>query len=241
MAKSEIVKSFINSIKEIAKKYPEIFIFALITSGVFFYYYFVTDKNSEHVVVIEKYYADADKNIKDRLLNNKRIDSINLCKNLKTLFFYIDDLKQSKMYLATKYQRFFIVCYTIGIFFIILTAVIAFVVTKKGWDHSSRERKSLLLTCTFYGLLLTTFPKLFDQEKNYRTNFSDYTEFSKSQLFIFKKLSPYFDKKDNILINTDSVSLMNAMDTVTTVLMQHSNIDISLDTKQLEVKPIEYK
>ena len=35
--------------------------------------------------------------------------------------------------------------------------------------------------------------------------------------------------------------LLNAMDTVTSVLMQHLNIDINVDQKQLEVKTVDFK
>jgi hypothetical protein len=96
------------------------------------------------------------------------------------------------------------------------------------------------LSCAFYGLLLTAFPKLFDQDQNYRNNYSDYNSLSNTQMFIFKRLSPYMDKKNNILDKADSTVLNNAMDTATTSIMQHSNIDISLDKKQLEQKKIEF-
>ncbi len=145
------------------------------------------------------------------------------------------------MYLATTYQRFLIDCYTIGIFFVVLTAVVTFVVTKKGWDNSNRKRKGLLLTCVFYGILLPLYPKLFDQDQNYKNNFSDYTALSKSQLYIYSRLNPYFGKLDNKLNGKDSTNLLDAMDTVTSVVMQHLNIDISIDQKQLEVKTIDIK
>ena len=230
----------IEKVKVISKTYPEIFIFAFVTIGVMGFFSFLKDKNDDHVVIIEQHYADADTIIQSRLKAKSAIDSISLCKNLKTVYFYINDIKQSKLYLATTYQRFLIGCYTIGIFFIVLTAVITFVVTKKEWDNSNRKRKGLLLTCVFYGILLPLYPKLFDQDQNYKNNFSDYTALSKSQLYIYSRLNPYFGKLDS-LDGKDSAKLLAAMDTVTSVVMQHLNIDISIDQKQLEVKTIDIK
>lgn len=235
------INTISEQIKVLLKTYPEIFIFCFVSIGVLGFFSFISIQNHKEVVTIEQHYADADTIIQTKLKAKSTIDSISLCKNLKTVYFYINDIKQSKMYLATKFQRFLIVCYTIGIFFIVLTAVIAFVVTKKGWDNSSRKRKGLLLSCAFYGILLPTFPKLFDQENNYKNNFSDYTALSKSQLYIYSRLNPYFGKLDNKLDNRDSTMLLNAMDTVTSVLMQHLNIDISIDQKQLEVKTVDFK
>lgn len=235
------VKTLSENIKNVWKVYPEIFIFAFVSLGVLGFFTFVSSENHKDVVTIEQHYAQADTIIQNKLQSKSTIDSIDLCKNLKTVYFYINDIKQSKMYLATKYQRFLIVCYTIGIFFIVLTAVIAFVVTKKGWDNSSRRRKGLLLTCAFYGILLPTFPKLFDQDQNYKNNFSDYTALSKTQLYIYSRLNPYFGKVNNKLGNKDSTNLLSAMDTVTSVLMQHLNINISIDQKQLDVKAIDFK
>ena len=229
---SEKVKSFFET-------YPEIFIFLIISIGVLLSIKNISVGNTIDADEIKKHYNEAELKIQDRLKESPRLDSINLCKNLKTIHSYIGDLKKSKIYLATTYQKFLIICFTIGIFFITLTAVIAFVVTKKGWDNSSRKRKGLLLTSAFYGLLLTAYPKLFDQDENYKTNFTDYTALSKAQLYIFVRLNPYLDKHDNTLNKTDSVALLNAMDTATTVLMQHANIDISLDKKQLEMKTID--
>ena len=227
--------------KKVSKTYPEIFIFCFLSIGVLGFFIFESSVNHLDVNTIKQHYADADTIIQNKLKAKSTIDSINLCRNLRTVYFYINDIKQSKMYLATKYQRYLIICYTIGIFFIALTAVIAFVVTKKGWDNSSRKRKGLLLTCAFYGILLPTFPKLFDQDQNYKNNFSDYTALSKSQLYIYSRLNPYFGKLDNKLDNKDSTMLLNAMDTVTSVLMEHLNIDISVDQKQLEVKTVDFK
>jgi hypothetical protein len=228
------------SIKTTYKTYPEVFIFSFITIGVLFFFRFISDSNKLNVDAIKTYHYSADLKIQERLNTTTRLDSINLCRNLKVVYSYINEIKQSKLHLATKYQKYLIICFTIGIFFVTLTAVIAFVVTKKGWDNSSRKRKGLLLSCAFYGLLLTAFPKLFDQDQNYRNNFSDYTALSNAQMFIFKKLNPYLDKKDNILDNKDSAMLLSVMDTATTVIMQHSNIDISLDKKQLDGKKIEF-
>jgi hypothetical protein len=228
-------------IKVILKTYPEIFIFAFVSIGVVGFFSFLKSKNDNHVVTIEKHYTHADTIIQSKLKEKSAIDSISLCKNLKTVYFYINDIKQSKLYLATTYQRFLIGCYTIGLFFIVLTAVITFVVTKKGWDNSNRKRKGLLLTCVFYGILLPLYPKLFDQDQNYKNNFSDYTALSKSQLYIYSRLNPYFGKLDNKLDGKDSTKLIEAMDTVTSVIMQHLNIDISIDQKQLEVKTIDIK
>ncbi len=229
------------SINKVLKTHPEVFIFCFVSIGVIGIFTFESSINQNDVNTIKRYYADADTIIENKLKTKSTIDSINLSRNLKTVYFYINNIKQSKMYLATKYQRYLIICYTIGIFFIVLTAVIAFVVTKKGWDNSSRKRKGLLLTCVFYGILLSTFPKLFDQDQNYKNNFSDYTALSKSQLYIYSRLNPYFGKLDNKLDSKDSTMLLNAMDTVTSVLMQHLNIDISIDQKQLEVKTVDFK
>ncbi|HEX6431517.1 MAG TPA: hypothetical protein VF008_27690 [Niastella sp.] len=232
--------SISDSITSTNKKYPELFIFTFITIGVLFFFSFIKDSNKIDSDKIKGHRDSADCQIQERFNASPRLDSINLCKNLKVVSSYIDQVKQSKMLLATKYQKYLIICFTIGIFFVTLTAVIAFVVTKKGWDNSSRIRKGLLLSCAFYGLLLTAFPKLFDQDQNYRTNFSDYTALSNTQLYIFKKLSPYLDKRDNSLNGKDSILLSNVMDTATTAIMQHSNIDISLDKKQLDGKKIEF-
>lgn len=228
-------------VKVVIKTYPEIFIFSLISIGVVGFFSFLKIKNDNHVFTIQQHYADADAIIQSKLKAKSAIDSIDLCRNLKIVYFYINNIKQSKLYLATTYQRFLIDCYTIGIFFIVLTAVITFVVTKKGWDHSNRARKGLLLTCVFYGILLPVYPKLFDQDQNYKNNFSDYTALSKSQLYIYAKLNPYFGKLDKGLDGKDSTKLIAAMDTVTSVVMQHLNIDITIDQKQLEVKTIEIK
>jgi hypothetical protein len=228
----------IERIKELYKKFPELFIFFFVSIGVLLAILNITNGNSGDVAEISKHYNDADKKMSERINSSARLDSINLCENLKTVHACIGDLKQSKLYLATKYQRFFIICFTIGIFFIVSTAVITFVITKRGWDNSTRQRKALLLTSAFYGILLTTYPKLFDQDQNYKTNFTDYTELSKAQMFVFKRLCPYLDKKE-ALDGRDSTNLINAMDTATTVLMQHANIDISLDKKQLEIKSID--
>jgi len=234
-----LLNSGIEKMKRLFQTFPELFIFMFVSIGVLLAALNITIGNSQDVVQISKHYNDADKKMNDRINASTKIDSINLCKNLKTVHAYIGDLKQSKLYLATTYQRFLIICLTIGIFFIVLTAVITFVVTKQGWDNSTRKRKGLLLTSAFYGILLTTYPRLFDQDQNYRTNFTDYTELSKAQMFLFKKLSPYLDKKNSSLDGKDSSSLINAMDTATTVLMQHANIDISLDKRQLEIKTID--
>jgi len=232
--------TLLEKIKTAWKIYPEIFIFTFVSLGVVGFYNFMQRKNQEDVRIVKLHYADGDADIQNELKRTDAIDSISLFKNLKTIYFYINDIKQSKLYLATKYEWFFIACYTIGIFFIVLTAVIAFVVTKKGWDNSNRKRKALLLTCAFYGILLPTFPKLFDQEKNYKNNFSDYTALSNSQLYIYHRLNPYFGKMDTKLDHDDSTVLKNTMDTVTNVVMQHLNIDISIDQKQLEVKTVKF-
>jgi hypothetical protein len=241
MQRPKWLDTALESIKNLYKGFPEIFIFSFITIGVLFFFDFISNNNKTASEMIKNHYDAADLKIQDRMETSTRLDSINLCKNLKTVYLYINELKKSKMYLATTYQKFLIICFTIGIFFITLTAVIVFVVTKKGWDNSSRKRKGLLLSCAFYGLLLTTFPKLFDQDQNYRNNFSDYTALSKTQLFIFLRLNPYLDKKDNVLDGKDSTLLINAMETATTAVMQHANIDMSLDKKQLDTKTIDFK
>ena len=241
MTLTQLMNSFVDKTKVAFNAHPEVFIFAFVSIGVLGFFSFVSSENHKDVDIIEQHYADADTIIQNKLKTKSAVDSINLCRNLKTVYFYINNIKQSKMYLATKYQRFLIVCYTLGIFFIVLSAVITFVVTKKGWDNSSRKRKALLLTCAFYGIFLPTFPKFFDQEKNYKNNFSDYTALSNSQLYIYAKLNPYFGKVDNKLDSKDSIMLLNAMDTVSSVLMQHLNIDISLDQRQLEIKTIDFK
>lgn len=233
------LNSVIERVKRLFERFPEVFIFIFISAGVIVAALTIYKGNSLAVEQISTHYNEADKKISDRINASTRLDSINLCKSLKTVFASIGDVKQSKLYLATTYQRYLIICLTTGIFFVVLTAVLAFVTTKRGWDNSNRKRKALLLTSAFYGLLLTTYPKLFDQDQNYRTNFTDYTALSKAQVFIFGRLSPYFDRKDNSLNGKDSLSLMNAMDTATTILMQHANIDISLDKKQLDIKTID--
>src|SRR5690349_1242170 len=128
------------SIKTTYKTYPEVFIFSIITIGVLFFFRFFSDSNKLNVDAIKSYHYSANLNIQERLNTTTRLDSINLCRNLKVVYSYINEIKQSKLHLATKYQKYLIICFTIGIFFVTLTAVIAFVVTKKGWDNSSRKR-----------------------------------------------------------------------------------------------------
>lgn len=228
-------------IRNLNQKHPEIFVFAFMTIGVLFLFSVISGRNKKDIIILESCYAEADLEIQSRLKESTRLDSINLCKNLKTLYNYTNSLKQSKLYLATRYQKYLLICFTIGTFFVVLTAVVAFVVTKRGWDNSSRRRKALLLSCAFYGLLLSTFPKLFDQDKNYRVNFSDYTELTKTQIYIFMRLSPYLGKTDNLLTHQDSTILMNALDTASTAIMEHANIDISLDKSQLDAKSIDFQ
>jgi hypothetical protein len=133
------------SVKNFYKSFPEIFIFSFITIGVIFFSRYIITTNKIDVAEVKSHHLKADLSIHESMKTSKRLDSINLCKNLKTVYLYINEIKQPKLHLATKYQQFLILCFSIGIFFVTLTAVIAFVVTKKGWDNSSRKRKGLLL------------------------------------------------------------------------------------------------
>jgi hypothetical protein len=234
MKNDEWLSRITNGLFQYLKSRPEILIFILITFFVLTGFAFEKYNNEMVALGIQNNFKDADGIISKRLAVNGRLDSINLCKNLKTVYYYLDDLKKGKLELAKRYQGFVVTCFSLGVFFIAFGAVVGFVITKKGWDNSSRSRKALFLSCAFYGIVLSTFPKLFNHEQNYKSNFADYNALSKTQLYIFFKLSPYISKADNQLCGKDSVILNNTIDTISTVLTLHSNIDMNFDAKQLD-------
>lgn len=234
MGNPEWLSKSTNRIYQYLKLHPEILIFFLVT--LFAMGGFILEMHNNTIIAsgIQKNLLDADAIISKRLTVQTNIDSINLCKNLKTVYYYLDNIKKAKFELARKYQGFVVTCFSLGVFFVALSAIIGFVITKRGWDNSSPPRKALFLSFAFYGIVLSTFPKLFNQEQNYKSNFTDYNALSKMQLYIFFKLSPYIDKGDKVLTKNDSIMLNNTIDTISTVLSQHSNIDMNFDAKQLD-------
>ena len=215
------------------KCYPEVLIFAVFSLGAIGGFAFVKWRNSGDVEKITGFHEKADAIISDIFTN--RNEDVTLLKNLKGLYAYSSEAKKTKLHLAIEFQSFFIACYTLGTFFIILTALIAFVVTKKGWDTSSRTRKGLLLSSTFYGVIFTTFPKLFNQEQNYKANFASYTVLRNNQLYMYKSVTSILNKSNVTVDLTEIKQLNTVMDSATNVLIRESGLNINIDTKALDI------
>src|SRR4051794_29852030 len=110
------LNSLLEKINAINKSFPEIFLFLSISLTVGIFFIVLSRQNRTEVGNINTFLDSANGKLQVAIENANRIDSINLCHNLKVMYLYTNDLKKSKMYLATTFQRFFIVCYTIGIF-----------------------------------------------------------------------------------------------------------------------------
>jgi len=234
MKKTDWILNKLDRLNQFLKLHPEIVIFIIVTLFVAVGFGFQKQTNDSFALKIEKDFTNADLTISERLKTSGRLDSINLCKNLKTVYYYIDNLKKAKFELAKRYQGFVISCYSLGIFLVGLAAIAGFIITKVGWDNSRRARKALFLSFSFYGIVLGTFPKLFNQEVNYKTNFNDYTALSQAQLYIYRKISPYISQQSLKLNKLDSIELNNAADTVNRIISFHSNVYLDFDANQLE-------
>ncbi len=185
------IKNSLGSFKAFFLKYPEVIIFTTITIAAFISFHLVKANHLGATQKIEVHSNNSDTILKNKLVESKRLDSINLCNNLKQYYLYIDTIKKAKLELSKKFGAFVIICYSIGIFFVAMTGIIAFIITKRGWDHSSRIRKALLLSFAFYAIVFPIFPKLFNQAESFKTHFTDYNVLTQSQFYIFSRLSPY--------------------------------------------------
>ena len=128
-------------------------------------------------------------NQKDSILDKAILgDTSNLSQKikLKEQYAITKEIKKAYFYMAKSFNSFGFSFTMVFVIFSITSAVLGFLVLKKGWDNTENfYLKSSFLVCFFSASLFGVLPKVFFNKENTKNNFDKYNYYSGLQMDIY--------------------------------------------------------
>lgn len=133
---------------------------------------------------IDKYFNQRDSIIDIAVLN----DTSNLIQiiKLKEQYAITKEIKKAYFYMAQSFNSFGFSFTMVFVLSSITSAVLGFLVLKKGWDNTENfYLKSSFLVCFFSASLFGVLPKVFFNKENTKNNLDKYNYYSGLQMDIY--------------------------------------------------------
>lgn len=133
---------------------------------------------------IDKYFTQRDSIIDKAVFG----DSSNLSQKikLKEQYAITKEIKKAYFYMAQSFNSFGFSFTMVFVLSSISSAVLGFLVLKKGWDNTENfYLKSAFLVCFFSASLFGVLPKVFFNKENTKNNFDKYNYYSGLQMDIY--------------------------------------------------------
>lgn len=196
---------FMNFTKKVFDKEVELphLIFVLVmVLGVFLSFIIVNKSFESSSREVKSLFSSKDSTI-NKYISNNTSDLVQVSK-LKEQFELTEKIKKSYLLMADKYNSFdftFSVLFTV---FSIISALLAFLVFKQGWDNVENfYLKTSFLIFFFSSSLFGILPKVFNNKENSKKNFEKYNFYNALQMDIYNILQDNHDFIKNK--NTDTL------------------------------------
>ena len=149
--------------------------------------------------------------------------------NLQNEFDVIQNIKQPYLFMGISATTMWYALTGLFVYTSVITAILAFLVGKKGWDNTESFLKSTFLVFVFSSTYFGLAPLVFNNKETGKYNLAKFSYFNQQQLLIYDKIKIYKDPKTVI----DLKSLDNAIDTIDSNV--RANQDFYFDIDQNKV------
>lgn len=126
---------------------------------------------------------------KDSVIESAILKSTNTfpqIEKLKEQYIITRESKKAHLLMAKKYNSFQFTCHLLVIVCGVFSAMLLFLITKKGWDNIGNfYLKSSFLVFFLFGSLFGIIPEVFKNSENTKENYARYNSYSDIQIDIY--------------------------------------------------------
>ncbi|MES2554811.1 MAG: hypothetical protein V4604_01605 [Bacteroidota bacterium] len=133
-------------------------------------------------------------------------------RKLKDQYEITSSIKKTYLYMAQKYNAYEFAFTVVFTFCSIVSAMLAFLILKKGWDHTTDfYLKSSFVIFFFSTSLFGILPSVFNNTENTKNNLAKYNYYSGLQIDIYNLVedNQHYIKDDSLHLLDRSISNLN--------------------------------